>query len=114
MSKFPRYKTIEGPIGPSTITLLEFGGDIGNSVAAQIKADGLPKVIVVDPRARSSWNNQDEAAFRQAVRAIACIHPDVSTPGVLSVLFDPPQSGQPDTYKRTDPPGEIIERDSCP
>ena len=111
LSRIAHYKTMDSTGSSDAITLSAFGGALGDPIAAQISLNGVPRVKVLAPLARrSSWNDQDVKAFREAVRTVACLHPNLSGAGALSVLFDPVQTVR---SKPTDPLGEAIDRDRC-
>jgi hypothetical protein len=105
------YKTIDSTSSPQAITLSAFGGQTGDPIAAQLSLDGLPRLTVLAPHARrSSWNVHDELAFREAVRALACNHPELSGLGTLSVFFDPVATVKSQV---ADLQGEAIDRERC-
>ena len=107
MNPIPRYRTISSAIGIDTIALSDFGGELGDQVAAAVKVDGWTVVQVVAPSERSAWDAQREERFRFVVRQLAASHGLLERQGKVRLVFDPPQSS---TEKRDETAGELVER----
>jgi len=103
----PAYRVLTRPIGSDVIALREFGGGLGDPVAAWVKVDGRVVLRVVAPQLRSAWDVTTEEHFRQAVRRLAAAHDLLGRSGPVTLLFDPPQTSVDDG---TSPSGETIER----
>lgn len=107
MDGLPRYRTVAEPLGVDVIALSEFGGELGDPIAAALKVDGWTVVQVVAPAARSEWGPEVEEKFRSQVRQIAVSHDLLGRQGEVRLVFDPPQSS---TERRDVTSGELVGR----
>ena len=103
----PAYRVISRPIGNDIVALRQFGGGLGDPVAAWVKVDGQVVLQVVAPQLLTVWDVATEERFRKAVRELAAAHDLLGRTGPVTLLFDPPQTGVDDG---SSPLGEPIER----
>lgn len=102
-----RYRTVAEFIGVDVVALSDFGGELGDPVAAAVKVDGFTVVQVVAPSVRSDWGQQMEDRFRSEVRRLAVSHDLLGRRGQVRLVFDPPQSS---AETRDEASGEPVDR----
>ncbi|MDP9471435.1 MAG: DUF4062 domain-containing protein [Chloroflexota bacterium] len=107
MDRGPRYRTVARLIGVDVVALSDFGGEIGDPVAAAVKVDGWTVVQVLAPALRRSWHQNTEEHFRDEVRRLAQTHHLLGRRGPVRLMFDPPQES---TETRDEAGGEPVDR----
>lgn len=105
----PRYRIVAQFIGVDMVALSDFGGELGDPVAAAVRVGGSTVVQVVAPIERSDWTAKMEERFRSEVRRLAAHHELLDRQGEVRVVFDPPQSS---VETRDLAAGKLIERRS--
>lgn len=103
----PRYRTVAEFIGVDMVALSDFGGELGDSIAAELRVDGRTVVQVVAPSERSTWETHTEEQFQSNVRRLAGSHDLLDRRGEVRLVFDPPQSS---AQKQDQTAGELVER----
>jgi hypothetical protein len=103
----PRYRIVAKPVGLDVIALSDFGGELGDPVAAAVKVAGRTVVQVVAPSRRSAWDPQLEEQFRSQLRQLAANHHLLNRQGEVRLIFDPSQTSM---EKRDETAGELVKR----
>jgi hypothetical protein len=108
LERTPRYRTVAEFIGVDVVALSDFGGELGDPIAAAVKVDGWTRLQILAPSERSTWDPATEERFRNDVRRLASSHDLLERKGPVRLVFDPLQSS---TETRDESSGEPIERD---
>ncbi|MFL6806070.1 MAG: hypothetical protein ACJ8FM_18990 [Xanthobacteraceae bacterium] len=90
MHRIPNYHVLDAAaIGVDAIGMNGYGEDSpGEPYAAVMRVDGWPRVVVVAPLGRESWNDVTTGSFREDVRLAAEMYP-LAWPGPIRLEFDP-------------------------